>query len=176
MKKTRRVNTTYHSCVACGASPFNHHPRHRALCSPCFAQHKQKQEADRYKADRAAMCARTAKWRRKTREQDPIGYWVYKAINNAKSRAKVRGVPFDLTADYVRGLVVPVCPALGVDLEYFNSKSTDSSASLDAFVPHLGYIVGNVYVVSKLANSIKTNATAAQVAAVGKWMQDTNEA
>jgi hypothetical protein len=51
----------------------------------------------------------------------------------------------------------------------------DSSPSLDRFYPERGYVAGNCFVISSLANRIKNNATAPQVAQVAVWMQQTAE-
>lgn len=43
------------------------------------------------------------------------------------------------------------------------------SPTLDRLVPDLGYVPGNVLVVSELANSIKSDATPAQIRAVADF-------
>lgn len=79
-------------------------------------------------------------------------------LSRAKSRAKKRNLPFNLTAE---DIVIPaLCPVLGVKLD----KSTDhterdTSPSLDKIVPSLGYVKGNVRVISHRANMLKNNAT-----------------
>jgi uncharacterized protein YejL (UPF0352 family) len=47
--------------------------------------------------------------------------------------------------------------------------SHDGSPQLDRLVPELGYVVGNVAVISRLANTIKSNATPQQIRAVADW-------
>ena len=46
------------------------------------------------------------------------------------------------------------------------------SPTLDRIVPSLGYVPGNVVVISHKANSIKSNATAAEIRAVADWLDD----
>lgn len=49
------------------------------------------------------------------------------------------------------------CPILGVKLERGGDRS--NSPSLDRIDPSVGYVKGNVRVISKLANGMKQNAT-----------------
>lgn len=90
-------------------------------------------------------------------------------LYSAKKRASDLGLPFNLTED---DLTLPtVCPALGIPLSAGRGKRHSGSYSLDRINPALGYVPGNVVVISDLANRIKTNATADQVAAVADWLQ-----
>lgn len=52
-----------------------------------------------------------------------------------------------------------------------NNSSRDSSATIDRLNPNLGYIKGNIAVISNLANRIKSNATAEQIEKVYKWLK-----
>jgi hypothetical protein len=64
-----------------------------------------------------------------------------------------------------------MCPVLGIPL--FRNRGAKgqgpNSPSLDRIVPQLGYIKGNVIVMSSLANRIKNDSTPEQVMAVAKW-------
>ena len=91
----------------------------------------------------------------------------------AKTRARQKGLPFNLK---LTDIVIPKrCPALGILLQSSVGdapvRAIDSSPSLDRFKPELGYVAGNVFVISRFANIIKNNATAEQVLAVGRWMK-----
>lgn len=71
----------------------------------------------------------------------------------AKSRAAKLGVPFSITADDV---VIPeLCPVLGVPMELGGKTVRKTSPSLDRVIPSLGYVPGNVKVISNYANIIK---------------------
>lgn len=84
----------------------------------------------------------------------------------AKCRAKKRGLPFDLTEADVH--VPAKCPALGIPLAHQDGRGHHSnSPSLDRIIPGLGYVKGNIIVVSALANSIKWTATPDQIIKVG---------
>lgn len=99
---------------------------------------------------------------RRYRTNNPVG----KMLAIAKQAAKRKGIPFDLTKDDV---VIPeFCPALGI-LLHKKERLGPNTPSLDRIVPALGYVKGNVIVVSLLANRIKTDATAEQILAVGNF-------
>ncbi len=88
-------------------------------------------------------------------------------ISAAHQRARTKGLPFNLS---VGDVVVPlVCPVLGIPLVRGHKVSHDGSPQLDRMIPSLGYVRGNVAVISKLANTIKSNATPQQIRAVADW-------
>lgn len=82
----------------------------------------------------------------------------------ALNRAHSRGIPFDLV---VEDILVPThCPVLGIELKV---GGQDAAPSLDRIRPALGYVKGNIVVVSALANRIKSNATPEQIKLVAKY-------
>ena len=91
-------------------------------------------------------------------------------VYEAKRRAREKGIPFQI--DW-KTLVIPdICPVLEIRLQKGKrGLATSGSPSLDCFDPSKGYVPGNYFVISTLANRIKNNATTAQVVAVAKWMQ-----
>ena len=94
-------------------------------------------------------------------------------IASAKARAKKRGIPFNIT---VEDIVIPdVCPVLGIELEFNRGgrgASRDTSPSLDKVVPALGYVKGNVLIVSNRANRIKSDATVPELEAVAAFYRN----
>jgi len=88
----------------------------------------------------------------------------------ARSRAKKKKLPFNLSLE---DIVVPdVCPVLGLCLETQKEQPSDCSPSLDRMVPDLGYIKGNVKVISKRANTLKSNATIEELEKVLKYLRE----
>lgn len=128
-----------------------------------------------WKAANAEGCRESAKQaRRRLVQTDAALAWARAALASARQRAKKRGVPFKINVEYLRALVVPVCPALGVELVY--SATTGGgpirhSASVDCIRPDLGYVPGNVMIVSHKANSIKSDATLQELRAVAAWVE-----
>src|SRR3990167_640178 len=88
-------------------------------------------------------------------------------VSSARVRARRFNVPFSITW---RDVPVPErCPALGLALKLNRGKMGPDSATIDRIVPRLGYVPGNVVVVSLKANLIKTDATAADILRVGMF-------
>lgn len=103
--------------------------------------------------------------KRKHREDYP----EHHLLAHAKRRAKAKGIPFDLTLSDIH--VPRYCPALGLELRVNEGIVGPDSPSLDRIIPSLGYVKGNVIVVSHLANSIKSYATVQQLLLVASFYQ-----
>ena len=84
-------------------------------------------------------------------------------IRNSKYCAKRRGIHFDLK--YTDFELPEVCPILGMKLEYGSGHDGNSPchATLDRIDNNLGYIPGNVMVISRLANAMKNEASFDQI-------------
>lgn len=95
----------------------------------------------------------------------------------AKCRAKAQAVPFDITQDEVKELVVDLthCPVLKIELCWTNSKMLDNSPTLDKIVPELGYVKGNIAVISQRANRIKNNATVDELGKIWCWFRKASQ-
>ena len=77
--------------------------------------------------------------------------------NSAKRRAKNKGYDFNIELEDV---VVPeFCPVLGIKLCNGDGVAIDSSYSLDRIDTSIGYVKGNVVVVSYKVNTMKSNGT-----------------
>jgi len=90
-------------------------------------------------------------------------------LREARKRAKEKGVPFDITEDDV--FIPEFCPVFGCRLEVGVGERNDRSFSLDRIVPELGYIKGNVRVISWRANRLKADATADELEKVLAYMR-----
>lgn len=91
---------------------------------------------------------------------------------NAKFRANRAGVPFDILP---LDIVIPShCPIFGTPLTSPSGKrgGSPSSPSLDRIIPTAGYVRGNIEVISRRANMIKNDATAAELERVAKHIRD----
>jgi hypothetical protein len=90
----------------------------------------------------------------------------HKMYFNAKGRARDQGLPFTIKSS---DIVVPnYCPILGIPIYSSKVKFTDHSPSLDRIRPELGYVIGNVQVISMRANILKNNATLRELQEVTK--------
>lgn len=122
----------------------------------------------RWNASDKALAAKQ-KWRNK----NPKNAWACSVTGQAKKRAHDYGLPFDIDKDYVGSIIPDVCPVFGVPFEWQGKKIRPESPTLDRLKPELGYIRGNVAVISLKANAIKSNATAEEVETVAAWMRRT---
>lgn len=77
--------------------------------------------------------------------------------SNAKNRARRYNIPFTISREDI--LIPTHCPLLGIELIFDNRKCLPSSPTLDCIIPALGYVSGNVWVISHRANTIKSDAT-----------------
>lgn len=140
----------------------------RSECSMCRKTYQSNYKSAHEPEIRAYSAA---KKRREDDNPDRIGLWAIDSVRHARNRAKRAGVPFDLDVSYVRSLCVTHCPALGTPLVYANiGGHKPNSASIDRIVPSGGYTRGNVMVISRRANTIKQDATAAELAEVAHWV------
>lgn len=90
-------------------------------------------------------------------------------IHQAKVRAKRDGVPFGIAASDIP--IPTCCPILGIPLRTATGKPTDNSPTLDKIIPRLGYVIGNVAVISHRANRLKGDATFLEVVLLAKWLE-----
>ena len=86
---------------------------------------------------------------------------AYKRYHSRKHHAKKNNIPFTITLEYVVSLICDECPILGIPLSWTvrSEKVTHNSPSLDRIIPELGYVKGNVRVISARANLLKNDAT-----------------
>ena len=91
-------------------------------------------------------------------------------LNQARHRAKRRGIPFNITLDDIR--LPAFCPILGIPLDYGFKEGhlIPSSPSLDRRDSAKGYVKGNVEVISMKANLIKTYATPEEIMLVARYV------
>lgn len=94
----------------------------------------------------------------------------------ARLRAQSQGFPFSITHE---DIVIPeFCPVLGIKLEHATKETAsrgsmggfhDASPTLDKIIPKLGYVPGNIAVISWRANRLKGDGTAKELQAVAEW-------
>jgi hypothetical protein len=93
-------------------------------------------------------------------------------LSNARFRARRDGLPCTITEEDIE---IPThCPVLGRRLTLFEGRQggSDDSPSLDKVIPELGYIPGNVLVVSQKANRLKNQLSTTQLIAFARLYAD----
>lgn len=89
-------------------------------------------------------------------------------VRLARYRAKRDGLPFDLRTGDIS--VPSLCPVLGIPLVPCRGRPGPQSPSLDRVIPDLGYVRGNVTVISMRANALKNNATPEELRAIAAYV------
>lgn len=108
------------------------------------------------------------------REQDRDRYYAYRKtsktnmLRSAKQRAKKKNLSCTISIDDFD--IPETCPILGITLDFnFGSGGKDNSPTLDRINNDLGYIEGNVQVISAKANRMKSNGTPEDIKKLYLW-------
>lgn len=97
-------------------------------------------------------------------------FYLKKLLIHIKSKCKQKNIPFDVTINDIQ--VPSHCPILGIELRFNEGGAKDNSPSIDRIVPELGYVKGNVLIISSRANRIKNNATINEMYMIYKFYND----
>ncbi len=90
-------------------------------------------------------------------------------LRGAKQRAARKGIEFRLTE---LDIVIPeTCPVLGIPLARYCGNKAGGAPTLDRKDNSLGYIPGNVAVISHRANRLKGDATLDEMLAIVRYMK-----
>lgn len=100
------------------------------------------------------------------RYSDPLGLM----LTRARSHAKQRGLEFTITReDFPEGLPTH-CPVFGVPFDSLGSGS-ENVPTFDRFDSNLGYVPGNVQIISRRANVLKSDGTLYELSSIVRWMR-----
>lgn len=90
-------------------------------------------------------------------------------LAGAKQRAARKGIEFRLTEF---DIVIPeTCPVLGIPLTRYCGNLAGGAPTLDRKDNSLGYIPGNVAVISHRANRLKADAALEEMLAIVRYMK-----
>ena len=82
-------------------------------------------------------------------------------LQQAKNRANRKGMDFNLELEDIK--IPKVCPLLNIPFIVGTKDNYEYTHSLDRLDSTKGYVKGNVWVITKLANSMKNSATKEQL-------------
>ena len=154
------------------------------LCRECNKMVASK----RYEANKEDHKAKVRALRKKQKKSDPAGvskrdhdrYWEKKkkdpigyVLARLKRAAKAKGLAFDLKRADI--FIPKHCPVLGIKLNPIASGRGDGCPEVDRLVPELGYVRGNISIISHRANRIKDNGTALEHERIAAWMRAQGE-
>ena len=86
-------------------------------------------------------------------------------LSAAKDRASQKGLDFNIDISDI--LIPEYCPILNVKLE----RKTVYAPSLDRINPNFGYVKGNVWVISRKANTMKNDASQEELERFANWVK-----
>lgn len=93
-------------------------------------------------------------------------------IKRIKDRAKKQKLPVLITEDDI--ITSAYCPILGIPLRVNTGSlgGRSDSPSIDRKDSTQGYVKGNVWIISQLANQMKSNATPEQLLRFAHWINE----
>jgi len=138
-------------------------------CKECLI-HKDFKEFHKQKTNRHGFNSLCKTCRSIQSAKDYKEKWFNKVCNLKRSFCKIRGLPFNLTAEYLESLWVETCPVLGLPL-IRGDKTADNGAALDRIDPKKGYVKGNVAYISARANRIKYDASLEELKKLVEWYE-----
>lgn len=97
-----------------------------------------------------AKVSRSQKRRRGNKET-----WPKFTVGRIRCECRRKGIPFNI--DAVDIPVPDVCPALGIPIIMRDRSRRGNGPSVDRIIPELGYIKGNVRVISYRANRVRND-------------------
>ena len=151
-------------CVVCELER-NQEPHRRAY----FAERYRKLSPELKAKYKAAGANRARAGRAKLGSTE----WRNHLLAHARNRAKKNELPFDKAAvlDLLKNPPTH-CPVLRIEFTPGGGKGRrNSTPSIDRIRPELGYVRGNIALISLHANRIKNSATVAEIRAVADWLE-----
>ena len=121
------------------------------------------------------MTKHTEDFNKKRRERHRLEPRI-RLRGGAYRRARIKGLKFDLPTYKDLPKCPKKCPVLNIPLRVgklkgSNGGGTDNSPSLDRIDNNKGYIKGNVQIISRKANQMKSNADFKDIERVYKYMK-----
>lgn len=89
-------------------------------------------------------------------------------LRAARHRAKCKNIPFNITTEDLEK--IDICPVLGIPI-FTHSLNNPNAPSIDRIIPALGYVKGNVKIISRRANTLKGDATVDEIKKVLTYVQ-----
>lgn len=117
----------------------------KTTCKPCSAARREQERRDRVWQDDA----RDVLWKL------------------SRARAKRNGIEYTITK---QDIVIPeYCPVLGIKLHREGRETWYAAPSIDRIDNKLGYIPGNIVIVSRRANKLKNNASIEELVMLAEY-------
>ncbi len=111
-------------------------------------------------AKRKPQTGATATKKHRNKMKGDPEWLMRQRLSTAKTRAKQKGLAFDLTLEYLISIIPEdhKCPVFGTDFD-FTGEDEDRIPSLDRIDNDKGYVQGNVWLISWRANNVKKDSS-----------------
>ena len=107
------------------------------------------------------------------RDNYRTGNTLYRQFCARLQLAKRNNIPFSIKFESIEQ--PKFCPVLGIELNYNWSGEhlrDDAKATIDKVIPELGYVPGNVYVISWRANKLKSNMNLTELQQIMNYIKE----
>lgn len=138
---------------------------------------RHKDKVDAYNAEyrmRPEVCERMREYHQNRQKTKSLESKFKEMVHRCQDRAREKGVPCSITWKDIKAVYTDICPILNMPLNW-NSSSTgrsESTPSVDRIIPELGYVPGNIKIISNLANMMKSYATKEQLLTFSKNIEN----
>lgn len=100
--------------------------------------------------------------------------WIKRRLNSLRKRARDNDLPFDIRSEDFK--IPSVCPVTGLPFVLGLGIWHPQTPSFDKKIPELGYVRGNVFIISWLANRLKGECTDPDVfRAIAEYIEGRDE-
>jgi hypothetical protein len=172
-KDAKKDNIQYYFT---GKSCTNNHISKRytksGKCVECVLQ-KQKENGNIYLKKHREKYKEEYRIKRKSEYSSMGERYVYMMWSRAKKRSKNKNIPFNIE---ISDITIPeCCPVFGIKFIISGEKGPgDFSPSIDRINPKLGYVKGNIQIISFKANRIKSDANVDDLIKVIEYLKKSN--
>jgi hypothetical protein len=172
--KNITINQDEKRCNRCKVIKYkNEFNKYQDKCSICqsycdsYYENNKEQEIKRaLKSQKAQGRERINDYKKNLIRRNPINY----ILTRTRCRAKKLGLPFNITHE---DIVIPKrCPIFGYELKISEGQQADCSPSIDRIIPELGYVKGNIQIISWRANDLKKNATIDELKKLVSYLEE----
>ena len=156
------------TCINCGnvwtvqVKNSYHAERTKYFCAECNSLLSRKEKKQKQREKIAGFHEKEKEQRRASHKRT-VAHNLWK---RAFDRAKKYNYPFNITVDDI--IIPDKCPILEVPFVLGSKGNYEYTPSLDRKINSLGYVKGNIQVISKKANSMKNSATPEELKAFCK--------
>ena len=151
------------SCKECGTE-FETPHKATKLCSDACRDKRKEVARKKWRSETETNRKRWCEYSNNYRKRNPNRSRFFLLRSSSKSR----GIPFNLDEEFFFN-VPEVCPVLGIPLD---GRDKDHQWSVDRLKPALGYVQGNVKIISMRANRLKNDSTITEIERILSYMKE----